>query len=170
VDEYPENPIHQIQSTFYARKRQSKVIPEVAVGLAAAGIDKADIATVFDVRPDQVSRAISNTPGARETIKEIRDKLKLLKIHRINRLTPGLFNTTEDSIRAGDGKEIDAKVRAIAALEKVEVSISGEAQRVDVTQTNLNPTVDLKVLIANLLDEPSRPPIPVSAPQTLPEG
>ena len=163
MDEYPDPPVHQIQSTFYARKLKTKVIPEVAVGLAAAGVDKADIATVFDVKTDAVTRAISNTPGAKDTIKEIRDKLKLLKISRINRLTPSLFDTTEDSIKAGDGKEIDAKVRAIAALEKVEVSLSGEAQRVDVTQINSQPTVDLKVLIANLLDDPKPPQLDQAA-------
>lgn len=103
-------------------------------------------------KPGAVTSAIAATPGAREAILEMREKLKYFKIGRALAIEPKLYERIEKEIHKGDAKDVDALFRAAHAAEKIQQAVAGEGGRMDITHTNASPVSDLKVLIANLIE------------------
>ena len=124
------------------------------IGMKAAGVPQTRIAEVMGVGTDTVTHALDRVPDSRTLIAEYRDKLKTLKIQKAHRVEGKLWARLESEVDGGEGKDVDAIMRAIHASEKVQASVAGEGQKVEVSGISANPVVDVKVLIAQLLAEP----------------
>ena len=134
-------------------KPRNPVNAGVAIGMRAAGIPNSRIASVFGTGVDAVKNAIARVPNAQGLILEYREALKVLKIQKAHALENKLWNRAELEIDEGEAKGVDAIFRALHASEKIQASASGEGTRVDLHQTSENPVADVKILIAQLLNE-----------------
>ena len=152
----PEKPLadarRRLDRAEYAKKHNLPVLdthPDIVIGMAAAGLPQTRITQALGVPPDVVRGAIESAAG---TIAEIRDRLKTSKIKAMERVESRLWPRFEREADKADAKDIDALSRAALNLEKIQAQVSGEGQQVTVKGLSEAPNVDLKIMIAALLD------------------
>lgn len=149
----PEKPLAAARRRLDGTERAER--KGVAIGLAAAGLPQTKIANALGLSKQQLSATLAPD---QETIQQIRDRLKSVKIRHLERITGRLYPRIERDADKGDAKDIDALMRAAHAAEKIEAQISGEGQQVTVRGVQSEaPNIDLKLLIQNILgNEPPR--------------
>ena len=125
------------------------ITKDIAIGMKAAGIPTLKVAEALDISTTQLAKEMA---GAKEIIAHYREKLKVLKIEKAHQVEGKLWARFEREIDNGEAKGVDALARAIHASEKVQSAVAGEGQKIDVTGIPKNPTVDIKMLIQNLLN------------------
>ena len=132
------------------RRPMTRDEAHIAVGMKVAGFPNTKIAKALgDVGEHQVTQMLARIPNLYEQVSIYRENLKLRKIKKMYDVNDKLWNRIEEEIPKGAAKDIDALYRAAHASEKMEASIAGEAQKVDITQPQA-PNLDLKVLIQTL--------------------
>jgi predicted transcriptional regulator len=150
----PKPPPPLVIKTVVKKPRvDQKVSPELVIGMQAAGVNQAEIARALDVTKGAVWQSLQNTPGARERMQELRDKLKHEKLERSHKVSGKVWDRLETEVDDGAAKDVDAITRSLLALEKIEAAASGEAHAsgpAPAPVTNL----DLKALVQVLIGPP----------------
>jgi hypothetical protein len=123
---------------------------EFVAGMSAAGISNINIARAVGL-PGETAVSSRVLP-IEETVLAVRERLKAHKIRAMERIESRLYPRIEREADTASAKDLDAMTRAAMNLEKIQQTASGEGTQVTVNQSA--PNVDLKVLIANLLNEP----------------
>lgn len=126
--------------------------PEFIAGLSAAGISNRAIERATGVRRADLD---AKTQPYELSIMAVRERLKVHKIQAMERIEQKLYPRLEREMDQGDAKDIDALARSAMNLEKIQSQVSGEGQKVTVENRG-EPTVDLKVLIQNLINDPAQ--------------
>ena len=123
---------------------------EFVAGMSAAGISNINIARAVGL-PGETAVSSRVLP-IEETVLAVRERLKAHKIRAMERIESRLYPRIEREADSASAKDLDAMTRAAMNLEKIQQTASGEGQQL--TVKNETPNVDLKILIANLLNEP----------------
>jgi len=141
----------QIRIKGPRRKPMTRDEAHVAIGMKVAGFPDSKIAKAFgnEIAEHQIYHTLQRIPNLYEQITVYRENLKLRKMKRMFDANDKLWNRIDSEIPKGTAKDIDALFRAAHAAEKMEASVAGEAQKVDIQQPAA-PNVDLKVLIQTL--------------------
>lgn len=152
----PIKPLAAAQARFDAAKREKKrratrPDPNLVLGMVSAGIPRLKVADVLEVSPNAITRTLQEIPDSEEIITKYRRALKTLKIQKAHAVEGRLWARIEKEIPTGNAKDVDALFRAAAASEKIQASVAGEGQKVEVT--GAEPQVNLAVLIKQVLGE-----------------
>ncbi len=143
-----------IQTTVRKPRSDQKVSPELVIGLQAAGVNQAEIARALGATKGAVWQSMRDTPGARERMQELRDKLKHEKLERSHKVSGKVWDRLETEVDGGAAKDVDAISRSLLALEKIEAAASGEAHASGPAPPPVT-NVDLKALVQVLLNGPA---------------
>lgn len=113
--------------------RQQKIVEMRAQG----GTTVAEIASKLGVSRATVERDLTR-PWVQQSIQELREAFKRVVLEQaVKNVVAPAFEMARNKIQAGEAKDFDATMRGINALEKTTQSASGEAQKVDVTQVQV---------------------------------
>lgn len=131
-------------------KRPPKVDSGIVIGMKAAGVPQTKIAEALNVSALHIGHVLDRTPDSREKIAEIREKLKVLKIEKANRVEGRMWERAEKEVEKGEAKDVDAMFRALLASEKIQAAVAGEGAASGAQGPPPAP-MDLKVLIQQLI-------------------
>lgn len=155
-----DRPLASASRRLTKKEKGELFSPDVALGLRAAGVKSTHIAGAMGVSRREVTHQIA-LAGGQEQIQAIREKLKLSKMEKLNKIEGKLYDRIEVAVGARDGegkwkgagaKSIDALFRAAHASEKIQQAVTGETQKVEVSgSVATDPVVDIKVMINALL-------------------
>ena len=151
----PTKPLQEarirLEQAAVRKRRKPRPSADLIIGMAAAGIPKSRAARAVGVTAMVMNDILAEDPQSNEKIRRYREALKLQKITYAHKIEGKMWDFADRMIEKEDPKGLDATLRALHASEKVQASVAGEGQKVEVTGGV--PQVDLKVLIANILGE-----------------
>ena len=128
---------------------------KAVVALSAGGVGRVEMAQILGSNPATVDRDLKK-PASREELGRLRDQIRTTIMEKTAAgLVDGTLGVVAQAIRDGDAKSLELSTRAATNLEKLTVSASGEAQKVEVTGIPPATHVDLKVLIQQMLERPA---------------
>lgn len=122
--------------------------------LKASGMTTASVAKTLKRNPTTIER-VQRLPEVQQTITELRQAWKQESQSQVTQLAGDTWQMVGEFVTARDSKQLDNTMRAVAAMEKVSASVSGEGQKVEVTGTlTAPPQMELKVLVGRLFGAP----------------
>ena len=110
--------------------------------------------------PRQVESADLKLPKSQAELTAIPARIRAVDMERSAALMEGTLDVVSHAIGQWDAKSLELSTRAATNLDKLTVSASGEAQKVDVTGIPPVTHVDLKVLITDLLGRDAQKALP----------
>jgi NACalpha-BTF3-like transcription factor len=138
----------------WKRRKDAKLTIEeqgIAIGMRAVGVPENKVASALAVKASDIANITKMHPELRDRIAAIRDQLKMTKMQKALFLEERLWNLADDKITEGDAKAVDGVMRAIHASEKIQQSVAGESQKVEVKQSG--GVTDLAGLIQVLIQQ-----------------
>jgi len=123
--------------------------------MRAAGATLAQCAAELDVSHGTVVNYLAK-PELKKDLLELRQKVREKILEECGgELLTGAFKMARAKVQAEDGKEFDATMRGLHAIEKMTASASGEARKVELEQIgeNKTPVVALQVLLQQVLGD-----------------
>jgi hypothetical protein len=123
----------------------------IAIGMRAVGVPQNKVAQALQVSEKNIVNITTRHPELQDKILAIRDSLKMTKMQKALLLEERLWNMVGDKINEGDAKAVDGVMRAIHASEKIQQSVAGESQKVEVK--NSGTAQDLAGLIQVLIQQ-----------------
>ena len=111
------------------RKIRQSQVADVVV-LAAEGRPASKIARLTAIHYDAVKATLAR-PEVQLDIAKRREFIRAASLTRLSELTPPAWEMAKECIENRDTRGFDATTRGLAAMEKIGVSASGEAQRVE---------------------------------------